>query len=90
MVAGSSCSFGIADALARRGILGGNNPLSPSGVNDDLDALRVYGLMANGNYVRIAARPSRTMTADEVKSTVQEYRIGAINAIRAGCDGACC
>jgi N-ethylmaleimide reductase len=69
------------------GILKGNDPLSPSGVNDDLDALQVYGLMANGNYVRIAATPSRAMTIDEIKSTIQEYKTGATNAIRAGCDG---
>jgi NADPH2 dehydrogenase/N-ethylmaleimide reductase len=69
------------------GILKGNNPLSPSGVNDDLDALQVYGLMANGHYVRIAATPSRAMTIDEIKSTVQEYKTGATNAIKAGCDG---
>jgi NADPH2 dehydrogenase/N-ethylmaleimide reductase len=69
------------------GILGGNDPLSPSGVNDDLDTLQVYGLLANGNYVRIAATPSRAMTGDEIKSTVREYKTSAINAIRAGCDG---
>jgi N-ethylmaleimide reductase len=69
------------------GILGGNDPLSPSGVNDDLDTLQVYGLLANGNYVRIAATPSRAMTGDEIKSTVREYKTSAINAIRAGCNG---
>ncbi|MBR0800329.1 alkene reductase [Bradyrhizobium jicamae] len=69
------------------GILKGNDPLSPSGVNDDLDSLQVYGLMANGNYVRIAATPSRAMTIDEIRSTVLEYKAGAANAIAAGCDG---
>ncbi len=69
------------------GLLDGNDPLSPSGVNDDLDALQVWGLLANGNYVRIAATSSRAMTEAEVKATILEYKAGAINAIQAGCDG---
>jgi len=69
------------------GILNGNEPLSPSGVNDDLDKLIVYGLLGNGAYVQIAATPSRAMTHAEVKAAVQEYRHGAANAIAAGCDG---
>lgn len=69
------------------GILGGNEPLSPSGVNDDLAQLQVYGLLGNGAYVQIAATPSRAMTVEEIRETVQEYRVGARNAIEAGCDG---
>jgi N-ethylmaleimide reductase len=69
------------------GLLKGNAPLSPSGVNDDLDALQVWGELANGHYVRIAATPSRAMTLDEIKATVEEYGTGAVNAIAAGCDG---
>jgi N-ethylmaleimide reductase len=48
--------------VGAEGILANQQPLSPSGVNDDLDALQVYGLLANGNYVRIAATPSRAIT----------------------------
>ena len=69
------------------GILKGQQPLSPSGVNDDLNALQVYGLLANGNYVRIAATPSRAMTIQEIQETITEYRVAAGNAIKAGCDG---
>lgn len=68
-------------------ILEGQQPLSPSAVNDDLDALQVWGLMANGRYARIAATPSRAMTLDEIEDTVAEYGKAASNAIRAGCDG---
>src|SRR5260370_18537477 len=68
------------------GILGGMEPLSPSGVNDDLGQLQVYALLANGNYVQIAATPSRAMTVNEIKETVEEYKIAAKNAIEAGCD----
>ncbi len=68
-------------------ILEGQQPLSPSAVNDDLDALQVWGLMANGRYARIAATPSRAMTLDEIGETVADYGKAASNAIRAGCDG---
>ena len=73
--------------IGATGILNGKQPLSPSGVNDDLDAQHVWGQMANGRYVRIVATPSREMTADEIAETVLEYKTGAVNAIDAGCDG---
>jgi N-ethylmaleimide reductase len=69
------------------GLLGGEQPLSPSGVNDDLDALQVYGLLKNGNYVRIAATPSREMSLREIHETIEEYRVAARNATDAGFDG---
>lgn len=68
-------------------ILDGEAPLSPSGINDDLDALQVYGLMANGRYARIAATPSRAMTEEEVREAIEDYGRGAANALRAGLDG---
>jgi NADPH2 dehydrogenase/N-ethylmaleimide reductase len=43
-------------------IFGGKEPLSPSGVNDDLGQLQVYGFLSNGTYAQIAATPSRAMT----------------------------
>jgi N-ethylmaleimide reductase len=69
------------------GILDGQQPLSPSGVNDDLDALQVWAQLANGHYVRIAATPSRAMTLDEVRQAVKQYDTGAANALEAGFDG---
>jgi N-ethylmaleimide reductase len=68
-------------------ILNGEAPLSPSGVNDDLGALQVYGLMANGRYAQIAATPSRAMTLAEIEETIADYAKGAANAIKAECDG---
>ena len=68
-------------------ILHGNAPLSPSGINDDLHELQVYGLMANGRYAQIAATPSRAMTLEEIDQTVADYGRATANALKAGCDG---
>lgn len=68
-------------------LLDGRDPLSPSGVNDDLDRLQVYGALRNGYYARIAASPSRAMSRDEILAAVDEFRAGAANAMRAGLDG---
>lgn len=76
-----------AGRASARGLLSEEQPLSPSGVNDDLDALQVWALLANGAYVRIAATSSRAMTPDEIREVVNEFRIAAANAVRAGFDG---
>ncbi|MYM65729.1 alkene reductase [Pseudoduganella sp. FT55W] len=68
-------------------LLKGADPLSPSGGNDDLALLQVYGAMANGYYARIYATPSRAMSNEEVYAAVAEFRAGAENAKRAGLDG---
>jgi N-ethylmaleimide reductase len=68
-------------------LLNGAAPLSPSGYNDDLGLLQVYGAMANGYYTRVYASPSRAMTREEVYAAVAEFRAGAHNARRAGLDG---
>ncbi|MEH2488513.1 alkene reductase [Bradyrhizobium sp. AZCC 2230] len=70
-----------------RGLLSDEQPLSPSGVNDDLDRLQVWALLANGAYVRIAATPSRAMTVREIQDAVNEFGVAAANAARAGFDG---
>jgi N-ethylmaleimide reductase len=70
-----------------RGLLSDKQPLSPSGVNDDLDRLQVWALLANGAYVRIAATPSRAMTLGEIRGAVDEFGLAAANAVRAGFDG---
>jgi N-ethylmaleimide reductase len=69
------------------GLLDGHEPISPSGVNDDLGQLQVWGQLANGAYVKIAATPSRAMTAAEIEEVVHQYRTAANNALRAGFDG---
>jgi 2,4-dienoyl-CoA reductase-like NADH-dependent reductase (Old Yellow Enzyme family) len=68
-------------------LLNGKAPLSPSGMNDDLGLLQVYGAMRNGYYTRIAASPSRAMTSAEIHHAIDEFRTGAANAVRAGLDG---
>jgi N-ethylmaleimide reductase len=68
-------------------LLQGGEPLSPSGVNDDLGLLQVYGALRNGYYTRISASPSRAMSNAEVYAAVAEFRAGASNAKRAGLDG---
>lgn len=70
-----------------RGLLSDKQPLSPSGINDDLDRLQVWALLANGAYVRVAATPSRAMTLGEIRTAVNEFGLAASNAIRAGFDG---
>ena len=73
--------------VGAEGLLDGAEPLSPSGVNDDLDSLQVWGELARGRYVRIAATPSRAMTTAEIEEAVEQYRYAAGNAFRAGFDG---
>ncbi len=70
-----------------RGILEDRQPLSPSGVNDDLDRLQVWALLANGSYVKIAATPSRAMTLQDIQAVLREFHAAAANAARAGFDG---
>ena len=68
-------------------LLGGAAPLSPSGVNDDLEQLQVWAQLHNGQYTKIHATPSRAMSSDEVKLAIDAFRQGAANAIAAGFDG---
>ena len=76
-----------AGRVGAKGLLRGQEPLSPSGVNDDVDLLEVWGQLANGNYVKIRATPSRALSTGEVEAIVEEYRAGAANAKAAGFDG---
>lgn len=68
-------------------LLDGQAPLSPSGINHDIDQLQVYGAMSNGYYTRISASPSREMTRDDILQAIDEFRGGAANAMRAGMHG---
>lgn len=73
--------------VGAKGLLDGREPVSPSGVNDDLDALEVWAQLANGHYVKIKATSSRALSTDEVEAVIEEYRVGAANAKAAGFDG---
>lgn len=68
-------------------LLGGEAPLSPSGVNDDLEQLQVWAQLQNGQYTKIHATPSRAMSIEEIKLTIDAFKAGAANAIAAGFDG---
>ena len=68
-------------------LLEGDVPLSPSGVNDDLERLQVWAQLQNGHYTRIHATPSRAMSLQEVRFAIDAFRQGAVNAIAAGFDG---
>jgi len=68
-------------------LLQGAAPLSPSGVNDDLEKLQVYAALENGQYTRIAASPSRAMRITEIHAAIEEFRVAAKHAARAGLDG---
>lgn len=81
------CQLWHCGRIGAAGLLGGRDPLSPSGVNDDLALLDVYGLLENGNYVKIAATPSSAMSADDVARAIASYGRAAGNARRAGFDG---
>lgn len=73
--------------IGSMGLLDWQQPLSPSGFNDDVESLHVWGLLKNDNYVRVTATPSKAMTLEEVHSTIAEYRQAAVNALEAGFDG---
>ncbi|WP_426410029.1 alkene reductase [Bradyrhizobium ganzhouense] len=76
-----------AGRASARGLLSDKQPLSPSGVNDDLDRLQVWALLANGAYVRVTATASRAMTLADVHAVLGEFEVAAANAVRAGFDG---
>jgi len=61
-------------------------PLSPSGVNDNLDAITVWGQGPEGRFVRLVATPSRAMTTAEIEDTIAAYGRAAQAAREAGFD----
>ena len=76
-----------AGRVGSSALLGGREPLSPSGVNDDLALLQVYGALRNGHYARLHASPSRAMSEFEIYNAINAFRQGAVNAVRNGMDG---
>ena len=61
-------------------------PLSPSGINDDLDSITVWGRNEDGKFSKLAATPSRPMTLDEVRATIAAFGAAAAAARAAGFD----
>jgi N-ethylmaleimide reductase len=81
------CQLWHCGRVGAKGILNGQRPLAPSDVNDDLDLLHVWALLANGRYVKISATASRSMSIAEIEDAVREYSRAAANAWSAGFDG---
>jgi len=73
--------------ISCKGLLDGSKPLSPSGINDDLEQLHVWGQLDNGHYIKISASSSRALTNPEIKDIAQQYGIAACNSIAAGFSG---
>jgi 2,4-dienoyl-CoA reductase-like NADH-dependent reductase (Old Yellow Enzyme family) len=48
-------------------------PLSPSGVNDNLDAVTVWGRNELGVFAKLKATPSRAMTLEEIRRTIAAF-----------------
>ena len=61
-------------------------PLSPSGVNDNLDAVTVWGRGEDGKFMKLKATPSRAMTLAEVRGTVAAFGEAARAARAIGFD----
>jgi 2,4-dienoyl-CoA reductase-like NADH-dependent reductase (Old Yellow Enzyme family) len=81
------CQLLHCGRVGAAGLLGGREPLSPNGINDDLGSIDVYGLLANGAYAKVVPTPSRAMTLDEIRRTIADYGRAAANAKAAGFDG---
>ena len=60
--------------------------LSPSGVNDNLDAVTVWGRGANGKFAKLAATASRAMTLAEIRDTIAAFGTAARVAREVGFD----
>lgn len=60
--------------------------LSPSGVNDNLEDVTVWGRGAEGKFVKMVATPSRAMTRAEIADTIVAFGTAARVAREAGFD----
>jgi 2,4-dienoyl-CoA reductase-like NADH-dependent reductase (Old Yellow Enzyme family) len=61
-------------------------PLSPSGVNDNLDTINVWGRGEDGKFMKLKATPSRAMTLAEIRATVAAFGEAARAARDTGFD----
>ena len=62
-------------------------PLSPSGVNDNIDTITVWGRDEQGIFRKKTACPSREMTLAEVEDTIAAFGRAARAAREVGFDG---
>jgi 2,4-dienoyl-CoA reductase-like NADH-dependent reductase (Old Yellow Enzyme family) len=62
-------------------------PLSPSGVNDNIEAVTVWGRNEEGIFRKKPASPSRAMTVGEIEDTIAAFGRAARVACELGFDG---
>ncbi|MGB7542107.1 MAG: alkene reductase [Burkholderiales bacterium] len=62
-------------------------PLSPSGVNDNIEAVTVWGRNDVGVFIKLPATPSRAMTLAEIRETVAAFGEAARVSRAIGFDG---
>jgi 2,4-dienoyl-CoA reductase-like NADH-dependent reductase (Old Yellow Enzyme family) len=62
-------------------------PLSPSGVNDNVETVTVWGRNDAGVFIKLPATPSRAMTLAEIRETVVAFAKAAQVARAIGFDG---
>lgn len=60
--------------------------LSPSGVNENMDAITVWGIGPEGKFTKLKATPSREMTLEEIKATIRAFGDAARACREAGFD----
>ena len=61
-------------------------PLSPSGVNDNIDAVTVWGRNDQGVFMKLKATPSRAMTLAEIREAIEGFGRAARAAREIGFD----
>lgn len=60
--------------------------LSPSGVNENMDAITVWGIGPEGRFTKLKATASREMTLDEIRATIKAFGAAARASKEAGFD----
>jgi NADPH2 dehydrogenase/N-ethylmaleimide reductase len=60
--------------------------LSPSGVNENMEAITVWGIGPEGKFIKLQATPSREMTLQEIRETVKAFGAAARACRQVGFD----
>jgi len=60
--------------------------LSPSGVNENMEAVTVWGAGPEGKFIKLSATPSRAMTVEEIRRTIDAFGQAAQAARAIGFD----
>ncbi|HEU5177212.1 MAG TPA: alkene reductase [Burkholderiales bacterium] len=60
--------------------------LSPSGVNEKMDAITVWGIGPEGKFIKLKVTPSREMTLEEIRATIRAFGAAARTCKEVGFD----